>query len=108
MRQIDLSECLDAKSDVLIGYEFGQRVRERFKMDSLDRNPDRIRVILPTRLDVIAPSFAQGFFGESVLRLGREGFFRRYDFSSWPPDMLMQVETGVLRALMDRDKVVAA
>lgn len=107
MSKIDLTRCLNAKSDVLVGYEYGQRVRNEFDLDNLDRGDGQVEVVLPARLDVVAPSFVQGFFGESVLRLGKEGFYERYSFSGWPRDMLVQVETGLLRALMNREKVLA-
>jgi len=106
MPTIDLNQCLSPKSDVLIGYEYGQRVRNQLGLDQLDAVPEVVTVSFPGRLDLLAPSFAQGFFGKSVLRLGRDQFYVHYDFSGWPGVMRDQVETGVQRALMNREEVI--
>lgn len=108
MQTLDLNELTRGETDVLLGYDYGRRAREHFGLDALDAAGRKVVVLLPAGLDTIAPSFGQGFFGESALRLGRERFYDIYDFSDWPEDLRLQVDTGIERALMDRRAVLAA
>lgn len=107
MEKMDLGKLTQGEVAVLLGYDYGVTARKYFNLDALDLLQEPIGVILPDELDTIAPSFVQGFFGKSALVLGsRDAFFGHYQFDKWPDDMLLQVDTGVARALMDRSAVV--
>ena len=109
MPMLDLSRMLESGVDVLLGYDYGVRARRELGLDDLDHSAEPVVVPFPEHLDTIAPSFAQGFFGKSVLAHdGRDGFYRAYDFSDWPEDLQLQIDAGVARVLMDRPAVAAA
>ena len=109
MPMLDLSQMLEDGVDVLLGYDYGVEARRQLGLDDLDGSPETVVVPFPEHLDTIAPSFAQGFFGKSVLtHKGRDGFYRAYDFTDWPSDLKLQIDAGVARVLMDRSAVAAA
>jgi len=108
MKIIDLSKMTQGETDVLLGYDFGRRARGEYRLDELDKLKEKVIVALPKELDTVTPSFAQGFFGKSVLQLGgRDEFYAIYDFGDWPDDMRLQIDSGIARALMDRTEIHA-
>jgi hypothetical protein len=108
MTKVDLASLTRGEVAVLLGYEYGQRARGHFNLDVLDGDNEPVELVLPDDLDTIAPSFVQGFFGESALKFGnKERFYQHYLFRGWPEDMLLQIDTGLSRALMDRTSAVS-
>ncbi|MGV1803793.1 hypothetical protein ACQZ6A_18165 [Agrobacterium vitis] len=108
MKQVDLKALTKGEIAVLLGFEYGKRARGHFNLDVLDSVDEPIELVLPSDLDTIAPSFVQGFFGKSALKFGnKERFYAHYLFRGWPEDMLLQIDTGLSRALMDRSSAVS-
>lgn len=103
MKMLDLRPATNGKSTILAGFEKGQRVRNMLQVDDLDDAIENVIVLRGDELRTIAPSFVQGLFGKSAVKMGRDGFFAKYHFDKWPPNLVSQVEAGVLRALMTRD-----
>ena len=103
--KIDLSEMTRGEVSILVGYAYGQRARGHYKLDALDDEIEPVVVARPPELETITPSFVQGFFGRSVLKIGRDNFYRRYRFEDWPKGLLDQVDAGLELALMDRPLV---
>ncbi|NWJ24733.1 hypothetical protein [Rhizobium sp. RM] len=108
MTKVDLQRLTKGEVAVLLGFEYGKRARGHFNLDALDDDVEPVELVLPEDLDTIAPSFVQGFFGKSALKFGnKERFYQHYLFRGWPEDMLLQIDTGLSRALMDRSSAVS-
>ena len=108
MKQINLSEMTKGEVDILLGFDYGSRARSHYKLDDIDNKLEAVIVSLPDELRTFTPSFAQGFFGKSALVLGgKEEFFKIYNFEGWSEDLIKQVESGIMRALMKRGEATA-
>jgi hypothetical protein len=108
MTKVDLKQLTRGEVAVLLGFDYGKRARDHFRLDELDQDTEPVELVLPEELDTIAPSFVQGFFGKSALRFGdKQRFYAHYLFRGWPEDMILQIDTGLSRALMDRSSTVA-
>lgn len=100
--RIDFGIMTRGEVSILIGYQYGQKAREKLGIDRLDQHETPVTIIRPPELTTITPSFVQGFFGRSALQLGRDGFYNQYRFEGWPTELLQQVDAGIELALMDR------
>jgi len=80
----------------LAGRERGSSVRRHFDLDRLDQSQDRVQVVVPNDLYAISPSFFLGMFSQSINRLGRDGFLRKYTFKA-EPWLLRQIARNVER-----------
>lgn len=77
---INLEDFRVSGSKVFTGRDRGASVRKRSKIDELiDRYPSVV-VVIPDNLYSINPSFFEELFVNVVERLGREEFFRRFEF----------------------------
>ena len=109
MREINLSE-LTGGGEVrnLSGHERGLAARAKFGMDNCDRATETVKIIVPSQIYTVAPSFFQGMFSNSVHHFGnRAAFFDHYSFDA-SPVVLRQVGRGVDALLTRRAEVEAA
>ena len=102
---IDLTEMTRGEVNILVGYSYGEKARLSYDLDAVDEQDIPVTIILPHELETITPSFVQGFFGKSVLKVGRKKFFEHYKFQDWPRSLMDQVNAGIELALMDRPLV---
>ncbi len=106
MTQIDLSP-LTGNGQVrnLSGHERGVAARKEFRVAELDEVGESVRVIVPSDLYGLSPSFFQGMFAESVRKFkSREAFLEHYSFDA--PDIVVeQIENGIDLSLMKRTSI---
>jgi hypothetical protein len=102
---IDLTEMTRGEVTILVGYSYGERARSNYDLDAVDEQDISVTIVRPPELETITPSFVQGFFGKSALKVGRENFFEHYKFQDWPRSLMDQVNAGIELALMDRPLV---
>lgn len=69
-------------SKVFTGRDRGEIVREKSRIDELERNFDKIIVIIPKNIRSINPSFFDEMLKNVVKKLGREGFLNKFKFQS--------------------------
>jgi hypothetical protein len=100
MKRIELKSVVGNDVRVLIGQDRGAAVREAFELDALDRDAEPVEVIAPENLKTLTPSFVQGLFAQSVLRLGEANFYKHYVFDK--DALLGDVRAGVDRVLTSR------
>lgn len=79
--QIELAPA-DANQRILSGKVPGQEQRELLGLDKIDVSEDTVVVRIPVK--VVTSSFCLGMFGHSVLKLGLDGFLRKYHFEASP------------------------
>ena len=80
-KQIDLNEArIPPSSEVITGRDCGEEFRRRFQLDKLDVSTDDVQVLIPPEVISVNTSFLLGLFGDSVRRLGRDAFMRKYTF----------------------------
>jgi hypothetical protein len=101
MTKIELEKLTKREVRSLSGQDRGLHARIFFKLDELDELNEPIVVSAPDDLAAITPSFVQGMFGKSVLRLGQVSFFKHYIFE-FSTDLMKDVESGVERILFKR------
>lgn len=96
MTQLDFAQITKNEARVLTGHLRGVAWRKEIGLDSMEAVGERIVVVAPKRLEAISPSFVQGFFADSVSKLGADVFERLYDFTLLPvilrDDLLLGIE----------------
>ncbi len=85
MKVIDLEEARTSKqAKVISGRERGKYWRRQFGIDRLDFSDEPVQVRIPQDVFSINLSFFLSLFGESVRRLGKEEFQKKYEFRCDP------------------------
>lgn len=86
----------------LSGHERGERARQFYQLDELDRQDGEILFIIPEEVDAIATSFFLGMFAESVKEFQtNEEFFDHYKFKA-SPEVFRQILQGIKRVRAKR------
>jgi len=67
---------------VFTGRDRGEDVRKASKIDEIERNYEKITIIIPDNIYSINPSFFEELFVNVVMRLGKEKFREKFDFKS--------------------------
>lgn len=100
--RIDLTELVGENVFVLAGMERGLAAREKFNLDDVDASADTAIIVAPRSLEAISPSFVQGFFYNSLHKIGESGITKKYDFDM---DALLieDIQDGLKRLKMKRN-----
>lgn len=72
-------------------------VRSDAKLERLDVGDEDVRVLIPPDTFSVTSSFFLGMFGDSIRRLGKEAFLRKYTFEG--PLLDGVIEDAVQEAL---------
>jgi hypothetical protein len=98
-RIIDLNEARTSPAaKVFAGRERGKFWRVKFRIDELDESTETIRVVVPEDILSLNISFFLNLFGESIRKLGREGFRAHYLFEN-DPILTPVIDQGIEQAL---------
>lgn len=79
---IRLEEFRTPKAKIFTGRDRGKQVREDSKIDIIEVNSDEVTFIIPDNLYSINPSFFEELFVNVVKKLGKEGFFEKFNFQN--------------------------
>jgi len=101
MPRINLADTVGPDVRVLIGQDRGVAVRAAMHLDELDNSQTSVEFVIPETLRTLTPSFVQGFFSNSVHRLGESGFFAHYKFDA-RPHIVSDIHAGIDRILTSR------
>src|ERR1035437_5675262 len=74
----------------------GIEVREKSNIDSIEPLYDKINITIPTDISSINPSFLEEFFEHIVMKLGEEGFYKKFSFIN---DGRYKIETDLAEAV---------
>lgn len=77
---IDLDDHRTGNTPVLSGRQRGKEVRRSTRLDSEDDSAQKITIIVPEDVYLVASSFFLGMLGPSVRKLGEAGFRERFEF----------------------------
>lgn len=72
----------NAVSKVFTGRDRGEIVRKDSMIDELERDSDKIIIIIPDNIRSINPSFFEEMLKNVVKKLGRERFLEKFVFQS--------------------------
>ena len=96
---IDLNEARTSPAaKVFAGRERGKFWRIKFKIDELDEAPEAVRVIVPEDILSLNISFFLNLFGDSIRKLGKDGFKAHYLFEN-DPVLTPVIDQGIEQAL---------
>lgn len=95
--KIELSD----KILVYTGRSRGQEDRAKYKLPDLDRADTVVDVIVPARIYSMTSSYFLGLFGDSIRKLGREEFLKRYRVHA-PPHVQRKLDDWIARALREK------
>ena len=77
---INLQDFRTAGAKVFTTRPRGIEVRTKSYIDSVEPMYDKIIIIIPTDISSINPSFLEEFFENIVMKLGEEGFYKKFFF----------------------------
>jgi hypothetical protein len=103
-KTIDLNKFKSQNSTVFSGRDRGMSVRKKIDLDSLDKNKDKINIIVPKDTISINSSFFLGLFGKSVRELTEQGFREKYIFDA-SNIILKNIDEGIERALKEQSVI---
>lgn len=79
---INLEDHRVEGAKVFTGRDRGQDVRQASNIDKIEASYDVVHFIIPDNVYAINPSFFEELFLNVVLKLGREGFFKKFNIVS--------------------------
>lgn len=79
---IDLGNYRSPESKVFTGRDRGETVRRESRIDELEKENARIKIIIPPDLYSINPSFFEEFLYNVVKKLGKDKFYERFSFEN--------------------------
>ena len=79
---INLEDFRVHGAKVFTGRDRGEDVRKASNIDNIEATYDEVNIIIPINVYAINPSFFEEFFLNAVLKLGREGFLKKFKFVS--------------------------
>jgi len=77
-----LNDWRVSDSKVFTGRDRGKFVREKSKIDIIETNNDSVEFIIPDNIFSINPSFLEELFVNIVKKLGKEGFYEKFNFTN--------------------------
>lgn len=95
---IDLEKLTFMGNQAFSGRELGRELREKAQLDAKDHDSSLYSIRIPEGTGTFTPSFFSGMFGDSVVRLQRSDFERKYRFIGEPYRRL--VDRGIAEALV--------
>ncbi|KKJ78287.1 hypothetical protein WH95_02970 [Kiloniella litopenaei] len=103
MVEVNLAKATKGGSiNNLSGKDRGIAVRRFLKIDEYDSSKEVVHVRVPDDMDVITPSFFQGLFSQSIVKLGgKDGFVNQYKFHA-NAELMKWINRGIDRSLMKR------
>ena len=102
---IKLDKYLRNVGDILSGRDIGQDIRKKIDLENLEKQYDKIEIVLPEYVIGINPSFFLGFLGDSVRNCSsKENFLDKfqiiYDIDK-NTYLIEDIEDGIERALKE-------
>lgn len=89
-------------SRVLVGRPRGEKAREKYDLDKIDKEGGQVEVVVPGNIYSVNSSFFLGLFGISIVAAGsRQAFFDRHHFSA-SNELMERFEGYVSRALQEK------
>lgn len=98
---IDLENFRTKGSKVFTGRDRGISVRTDSKIDELAQGEEKIKILIPSDIMSINPSFLEEFLSNIVLKLGKEGFYSKVYFYSESTryDIALDLDEAIERIL---------
>ncbi|MDI1306291.1 MAG: DUF4325 domain-containing protein [bacterium] len=79
---LDLTTYRTEGARVFTGRDRGKLVRDKSLIDELEKNYDQIKILIPEDIYSINPSFLEEFLFNVVSKLGKDGFYKKFEFSN--------------------------
>lgn len=95
MITIDLQQYRIPNSKILFGRDFGAKVREKLKLDKIDKTEEQVTITIPNDIWALNSSYFIGMFEKSVQCLGEEKFRKKYLFQCSNYYILANIEQGI-------------
>jgi hypothetical protein len=67
---------------IFTGRDRGEYVRDKSKIDEIERSNEQITIVIPDNLYSINPSFFEELFVNVVTKLGKEKFYNKFIFKN--------------------------
>lgn len=79
---INLEDFRAKGAKVFTGRDRGAQVRKDSNIDEIETQSDKVNFIIPDNIYSINPSFFEELFENVVNKLGKEGFYKKFNFVS--------------------------
>lgn len=95
MITINLQQYRVPNSKILRGKNFGTQIRNKLKLDEIDKTEEQVIIIIPSDIWSLNSSYFIGMFEKSILLLGEEKFRKKYLFQYSNNYILENIEQGI-------------
>ena len=104
-KRINLQDKISSGSIILSGREKGEHLREKLKLDELERDNDEIVIIVPDSIVSFNSSYFLGLFTPSIKKYkSREKFLEKYKFEC-DEYIDKDIEDGIAEALKKKNLI---
>lgn len=79
---INLEDFRAPGAKVFTGRDRGKSVRQNSRLDELESENEEVVIVIPDNIYSIIPSFFEELFLNAVIKLGRDGFLKKFKFKS--------------------------
>lgn len=76
---INLQDYRTPGSNVFTGRDRGKYVRNQSNIDQLEVEHNKVKIIIPSDIWSVNPSFLEEFLDNVVGKLNKEGFYKKFD-----------------------------
>lgn len=95
MITINLQQYKIPNSKILSGRDFGTQVRQKLKLDEIDKTEEQVIIVIPDDIWSLNSSYFIGVFEKSIHYLGEENFRKKYLFQYSNNYILENIEQGI-------------
>ena len=80
--KISLETYRTKGAKIFTGRDRGEYVRNKSKIDKIERENEEVIIVIPDNLYSINPSFFEELFVNVVTKLGKEKFYEKFNFKN--------------------------
>jgi restriction endonuclease Mrr len=80
--QISLETYRTKGAKIFTGRDRGEYVRDKSKIDKIENENEEVIIVIPDNLYSINPSFFEELFVNVVTKLGKENFYKKFNFKN--------------------------
>lgn len=102
MNDIDFEQFTSPSAISISGRDKGIAAREKLDLKTKDADDSEYRIIVPEYIISLHISFLLGLFGDSIRKLGKEDFLKKYQYQDYEK-YKTNIDESVTRALMTSD-----
>lgn len=105
--RIEMNSFYNTGSRALSGRDYGKICRQKVRLDFVENENDKVQIVFDDSLYSLNRSFFLGFFGKSILKYKKQGFYDKFEFIGKEKIVTSVIEQGVEIALNENSSLTS-